>query len=60
MIIIKVTKAPEYTRQQFQATLSEWDLGMPISYGKTIPEVIEDFLDSYEAKFNVRPQYKWL
>lgn len=60
MIIIKVQRAPEYTRQQFQATLSEWDLGVPIGYGDTIQEALDIFLESFEMKYNQLPNYIWI
>lgn len=60
MIIIKVTRAPEYTRQQFQATLSEWDLGIPIGFGDTVQEALEIFLESWEMKYGQPCNYIWI
>lgn len=56
-ILIKVYVG--YARK-FTATLEAWDLGMVWGDGDSIPEAIEDFLDNYEAKFNVRPEYRWI
>lgn len=60
MIIIKVTRAPEYTRQQFQATLQDYDYGIPIGYGDTIQEALDIFLESFEMKYNQLPNYIWI
>lgn len=59
MSVVIVTEAPAYTRQKFQATLKEWDLGTPIGYGETIREALEDFIESWELQYNEKPNYKW-
>ena len=56
---VTVTEAPPYTRQKFQATLTEFDEGVPIGYGETIVEALEDFLESWEMKYNETLTYKW-
>jgi hypothetical protein len=56
---IKVTEAPAYTRKKYEATLVEWDLGIPVGYGDTIQEALEDFIESWELKFDESPKYKW-
>ena len=56
---VTVTEAPAYTRQKFQATLSEWDLGVPIGYGQTIQEALEDFIESWELHYDEEPKYTW-
>lgn len=59
MKTVKVTEAPAYTRQKFQATLEQFDEGVPIGYGQTIQEAIEDFLEDWELHFDEQPKFKW-
>lgn len=56
---VKVTESPAYTRQKFEATLVEWDLGTPIGYGNTIQEALEDFIESWELHYDEQPNYNW-
>lgn len=58
-VTVTVTEAPVYTRQRFQATLTQWDLGVPIGYGNTIQEALESFLESWELHFDEQLNYKW-
>lgn len=55
MKTVKVEDAPPYTRARYQATLTDWDWGIPIGYGNTIQEALESFLDQYDEPIN----YKW-
>lgn len=56
---VTVCEAPPYTRANFQATLKDWDGGVPIGYGKTIQEAIENFLEDWELKYDEQLNYKW-
>lgn len=56
---VTVKEAPNYTRQKYQATLTEWDHGVPIGYGETIQDALEAFLESWEMKYNQQLNYKW-
>jgi len=49
MIQIKVSEPWPSTKSKpmYQATLSEWDLGVPIGDGSTIQDAIDSFLDAY-------------
>ena len=58
-IKVIVKDAPHYTRKKFFATLSDWDLGIPIGYGNTIQEALEDFIESWELHYDEKPNYKW-
>lgn len=42
-----------------QCTLEDWDLGVPIGYGKTVQDAIESFLESWTLHFDYRPSYNW-
>jgi hypothetical protein len=58
-IKVIVKEAPFYTRQKFFATVAEWDLGIPIGYGSSIQEALENFIESWEMKYNEHPKYLW-
>lgn len=57
--IIRIDQAPPYTRKKFQAYTEEWDLDSPIGYGDTIQEALEDFIESWELRYDVTPKYTW-
>jgi hypothetical protein len=44
---------------QWEAFSEDYDKGDPIGYGRTIPEALEAFEESFLLKNDVQPKYKW-